>query len=257
MTRAKWYDLLPDRHPYRVTEMQSNPPNLRPPMRPTQYAEHILVTSILNGTYPAGTILPGERTLANEIGITRPTLRETLQRLAGEGWVRIQHGKPTVVNDFWQQGGLSLLGTLAKYGDFIPDDFITRLLEVRVTLLPPVARLAAVHRPRKMLGFLGHKPRPADSADTYAAYDWELQIRMARECGNPIYGLILNDFASIFQSMATRYFLAPKPRRASLRYYRELARSIARKDHSVESVVRKAMEQSVAIWQEVKQSTSR
>jgi GntR family negative regulator for fad regulon and positive regulator of fabA len=235
--------------------MQAN--NLQPPLRPTQYAEHILVTSILNGTYPAGTVLPGERTLANEIGITRPTLRETLQRLASEGWVRIQHGKPTVVNDFWQQGGLSLLGTLAKYGDFIPDDFITRLLEVRVTLLPPVAGLAVVHRPAKMLSFLGHRPRPADSADTYAAYDWQLQICMARECGNPIYGLILNDFASIFQTAAARYFLAPKPRRAALRYYRDLARAIERKDYSVEPLVRKAMQQCIEIWQEVRRSINR
>ena len=64
-------------------------PKTEPPLRPTQYAEYILVTSILNGTYPAGTLLPGERALANEIGITRPTLRETLQRLANEGWVLV------------------------------------------------------------------------------------------------------------------------------------------------------------------------
>ena len=227
---------------------------LQQPLRPTQYAEYILVTSILNGTYPAGTALPGERTLANEIGITRPTLRETLQRLAGEGWVRIQHGKPTVVNDFWQTGGLSVLGTLAKYSDFIANDFIARLLEVRVILLPPVAGLASVHRPQKMLSFLGHQPRPADSAETYAAYDWELQICMARESGNPIYSLILNDFAPIFQTIAARYFAVQKSRKASLRYYRNLARAIERKDHSVEKVVRKAMKQSIEIWHEIKRS---
>ena len=229
---------------------------LQPPLRPTQYAEHILVTSILDGTYPAGTVLPGERTLANEIGITRPTLRETLQRLAGEGWVRIQHGKPTVVNDFWQKGGLSVLGTLAKYGDFIPNDFIARLLEVRVILLPPVARLAAVHRPRKIMSFLDRRPQLADSAETYAAYDWELQICMARQSGNPIYGLILNDFAPIFRTMAALYFAAQKSRKASLRYYRNLARAIERKDYSVEKVVKKAMEQSIEIWHEVKRSVS-
>jgi GntR family transcriptional regulator, negative regulator for fad regulon and positive regulator of fabA len=231
-------------------------PKPYPPLRPTQYAEHILVTSILNGTYPAGAVLPGERDLANAIGITRPTLRETLQRLASEGWVQIQHGKPTVINDFWLKGGLSMLGTLAKYADFLPNGFITRLLEVRVTLLPPVARLAAVHRPQKILEFLESCPQPADSVETYAAYDWNLQMCMARESGNPIYALILNDFASIFQKMAARYFRAPKPRKASLRYYRHLARAIERRDHSVEQIVKKAMEQSIVIWQEVKRSVN-
>lgn len=227
---------------------------LEPPLRPTRYAEHILVTSILNGTYPAGTVLPGERTLANEIGITRPTLRETLQRLAGEGWVQIQHGKATVVNDFWRKGGLSMLGTLARYSEFVSNDFITWLLQVRVTLLPPVAGLAAIHRPRKMLAFLERNPQPTDSAETYAAYDWELQICMAGESGNPIYGLILNDFASIFEKMAVRYFAAQRSKKASRRYYRELARAIMRNDHSVEKVVKKAMQQSIEIWHRIKKS---
>jgi GntR family negative regulator for fad regulon and positive regulator of fabA len=227
---------------------------LDPPLRPTQYAEHILVTAILSGAYPAGTALPGERTLANEIGITRPTLRETLQRLASEGWVQIQHGKPTVVNDFWIEGGLSMLGTLAKYANFLPNGFISQLLEVRVTLLPTVAALSVRHRPQKILDVLDHKPQLTDSVETYAAYDWELQMCMARESGNPIYALILNDFASIFQKMATRYFMGQKPREVSLNYYRDLAQAIARKDHSVKKIVKQAMEQSIEIWHELKRS---
>ena len=225
---------------------------LEPPLRPTQYAEQILVTAILSGAYPAGTALPGERALANEIGITRPTLRETLQRLASEGWVQIQHGKPTVVNDFWIKGGLSMLGTLAKYADFLPNGFISQLLEVRVTLLPTVAALSARHRPQKILDILKHKPQLTDSVEIYATYDWELQMCMARESGNPIYGLILNDFASIFQKMAARYFMGQKPRRISLNYYRDLAQAVARNDHSVEKIVKHAMEQSIEIWHELK-----
>jgi len=229
---------------------------LDPPLRPTQYAEHILVTAILSGAYPAGTALPGERTLANEIGITRPTLRETLQRLASEGWVQIQHGKPTVVNDFWIEGGLGMLGTLAKYTDFLPNGFIRQLLEVRVTLLPTVAALSARHRPQKILDVLDHKPQLTDSVETYAAYDWKLQICMARESGNPIYALILNDFASLFQKMATRYFIGKKPREVSLNYYRDLAQAISRKNHSVEKIVKQAMEQSIEIWHELKRSNN-
>ena len=224
------------------------------PLRPTQHAEHILVTAILNGTYPSGTALPAERSLAKQIGITRPTLRETLQRLASEGWIRIQHGKSTMVNDFWSAGGLSLLSTLAKYADFLPNGFVTRLLEVRVTLLPPVARLAAIQQPQSLLDYLERAPQQSDRTATFAAYDWELQMLMAGECGNPIYSLILNDFASIFQKMATRYFLPQSSRDASLIYYRNLAAAIERKDNSVEEIVKAAMEQSIQIWSKVKES---
>ena len=40
------------------------------------------------------THLPSERDLADKIGVTRTTLREVLQRLARDGWLTIQHGKP-------------------------------------------------------------------------------------------------------------------------------------------------------------------
>lgn len=230
---------------------------LGPPLRPTQYVERILVTAILNGTYPAGTPLPGERAMAGQIGVTRPTLRETLQRLASEGWVTIQHGKPTVVNDFWEEGGLRMLGTLAKYAKFLPNGFITKLLEVRATLLPSVARLAALRQPQKMIDYLTHKPAPADSETTYAAYDWELQMRITRLSGNPVYALIFNDFASIFQKMAIHYFRSEKSRFASLNYYRDLVQAVAHNADSVEKVVKNAMQQSIEIWHEIRASDAK
>ena len=58
-----------------------------------------------------------------------------------------RHGKSTAVNDYWQDGGLSLLSTLAQYGGYLPNGFITCLFEVRLTMLPPVAAQAAKHHP--------------------------------------------------------------------------------------------------------------
>jgi GntR family negative regulator for fad regulon and positive regulator of fabA len=226
--------------------------NIGPPLRPTQHAESILVTSILDGTYPAGTLLPGERLMADQIGVTRPTLRETLQRLAAEGWIKIQHGKPTVVNDFWLEGGLSMIGTLAKYSQFLPDGFITHLLEVRAVLLPPVAQLTATRQPQKMLGLLGRKPVPSDDENTYAGYDWELQMLITRGCGNPVYALIFNDFACVYEQMAAPYFRVEKSRNASLKYYRELEQAIAHGDNSVARIVKAAMRKSVEIWHDIR-----
>lgn len=222
------------------------------PLRPTQYVEKILVTAILDGTYPPGAALPNERSLAKQLGITRPTLRETLQRLAGEGWVRIHHGKPTVVNDYWQDGGLSLLSTLAKYGDYLPSGFITHLLEVRLTMLPPVAGWAATYHPDIILDYLSKADDLIDDAGTFSSYDWDLQMLMARNSHNPVFSLILNDFASIFTAMAMRYFSEKKARRASLAYYRELSNTIKGSNRAgVERVVEKAIQQGISIWQEL------
>jgi GntR family negative regulator for fad regulon and positive regulator of fabA len=221
-------------------------------LRPTQYVEKILVTAILDGTYPTGAALPNERSLAEKIGITRATLRETLQRLAGEGWIKIRHGKPTVVNDYWQKGGLSLLSTLAKYGEYLPNGFITHLLEVRLTMLPPVAKLAATYRPEIILNYLGGAQNLTEDAKAFSDYDWQLQLLMARNSRNPVFSLILNDFAPIFAAMARHYFAGETARRSSRLFYGELARAINNSTDAVENVVRKAMEQSITIWRQVR-----
>jgi GntR family negative regulator for fad regulon and positive regulator of fabA len=222
------------------------------PLRPTQHVENFLVTSILDGTYPVGASLPNERSLSEQLGVTRPTLRETLQRLANEGWVKIRHGKPTIVNDFWREGGLSLLGTLSKYAAYLPNGFITQLLEVRLTLLPSVARFASEHHPNVILDHLAAVNTLPDEARPYATFDWNLQIQMARHSNNPIFPLILNDFASIFTTMALRYFRQPTAREASREYYLQLSQVIGKSGATVEKVVKAAMAQSITIWKHIR-----
>ena len=225
-------------------------------LRPTQYVEKILVTAILDGTYSCGTALPNERSLAQQMGVTRPTLRETLQRLAGEGWITIHHGKPTVVNEYWQEGGLRLLGTLSKYSEYLPNGFITHLLEVRLTMLPSVAGRAARFQPEILLNCLAKARNLTEDAKAFSNFDWKLQMLMARNSQNPVFSLILNDFGRIFANMALHYFNFNTARRASRTYYRELTRAIEKHTNTVEDVVKKAMEESISIWQEVKPGLS-
>jgi GntR family negative regulator for fad regulon and positive regulator of fabA len=225
--------------------------NLNQPLRPTQHVEHFLVTSILNGTFDIGASLPNERQLSEQLGVTRPTLRETLQRLENEGWVKIRHGKSTKVNDYWQKGGLSLLSTLAKYGDYLPNGFITHLLAVRATLLPPIARFAAEYHPDAIADHLADAKKLPDEAESYAAYDWKLQMLMARHSHNPIFPLILNDFGSVFRSMALRYFSQAKARKTSCKYYRQLSGEIRNGAKAVEKAVKDAMVESIEIWGQI------
>jgi GntR family negative regulator for fad regulon and positive regulator of fabA len=221
------------------------------PLRPALYAEYTLVTSILDGTYPPGFSLPSERILAEKLGVTRPTLRETLHRLSSEGWLTIQHGKTTTVNDYWKEGGLRLLGTMAKYGEFLSKEFISCLLEVRVVMLPPVAKLAVMNSPDLFADYLaGHKDL-GDDPEKYALYDWELQVLYARHSRNPVYPLILNDFFSVFKIMAPHYFSLEKGRASSRTYYRKLLGALKKGENDIETIVRSALQKSIDIWEEL------
>ncbi|BBO77026.1 fatty acid metabolism regulator protein [Desulfosarcina widdelii] len=227
------------------------PTSSSPPIRPAQRAEHKIVTGILDGTFAPGSVLPSERQLAEILCVARPPLRETLQRLAAQGWLTIAHGKPTVVNDYWEKGGMGLLSTLARYVDTLPHGFVVHLLEVRSRLLPIIAELAVKRAPDAVLAFLDKVESLEDNAPAFAVFDWQLQLFMAGETGNPIYKLMFNDFSVMFATLAAAYFSRFQARAASRSYYRELAAAIPVGGKRVEAVVMAAMEESVTLWKRI------
>lgn len=221
------------------------------PLKPAQHAEFQLMTSILEGKYPPGTPLPGERELSLQLGITRPTLRETLHKLSAEGWISIQHGKQTVVNDYWETGGLRLLSTLIKYTVNLPADFILNLLEVRGVIFPSLARAAAKNDKKALLAHLKLSESLEDDPESIMEFDWKLQTLIAGKSGNPVWTLLLNDFAPVFQNMAEKYFSIAKNRTLSRVYYKEFVRALSEDGDAVENVVRSALKHSTNSWKEL------
>ncbi len=53
---------------------------------------------ILEGNLKPGERLPGERALAEEFGVSRPSLREAVQKLAARGLLTVRHGGGTFVS---------------------------------------------------------------------------------------------------------------------------------------------------------------
>jgi GntR family negative regulator for fad regulon and positive regulator of fabA len=230
------------------------------PQRPAIYAEQALINAILDGTYPPGNTLPAERDLAEQLGVTRPTLREALQRMERDGWISIQQGKSTLVRDIWIEGGLNVLSSLARFGDqglenHIPFDFIPRLLEVRLALAPAYARAAVdCDDSYAVIDYLSAPPAPDDPADAYARYDWHLHHRLTVASCNPIYTLILNGFAELYATMAQVYFVQPEARAASSRFYVRLLDALHRRDATAaETVTREAMAESLVLWEAAQQ----
>ncbi|WP_421684675.1 FCD domain-containing protein [Stutzerimonas urumqiensis] len=69
-------------------------------VRQRRLADDIVVqleTMILEGTLKAGERLPAERALAEQFGVSRPSLREAIQKLAAKGLLVSRHGGGTFV----------------------------------------------------------------------------------------------------------------------------------------------------------------
>ncbi len=203
------------------------------PLKPAEFAEQKILTAIMNKTYKPGEPLPAERALAQLLGVTRPTLRETLQRLSREGWVIIQQGKPTMVNDYINNGGLGILGSLAKYGQHLSTDMVSHLLEVRTSMFPDIAQKAIKNDPNTVLGYLKTAPSLDGSAETFAVYDWQLQVHMVKATKNPVFNMILNDFAPLYGILGKVYFQKNEARSTSVKYYKLLTDAIEQKKENI------------------------
>jgi GntR family transcriptional repressor for pyruvate dehydrogenase complex len=70
--------------------------------QPTRIADVVandLELRILEGSLKPGDRLPAERNLALELNVSRPTLREAIQKLVSKGLLSTKHGGGTVVTD--------------------------------------------------------------------------------------------------------------------------------------------------------------
>ena len=63
----------------------------------TQEAFDQLVSYIQDGTLNPGDALPSQQELARQLSVSRPVLREAMQRLEAAGLIEIRHGSGTYV----------------------------------------------------------------------------------------------------------------------------------------------------------------
>ena len=223
--------------------------SLPPQRRPAAHAEGELVSRILSRHFPPDSTLPSERELSLQLGVTRPTLREALQRLDRDGWIEVRHGKSTRVRDIWREGGLNVLAAVVRNGGPLPERFVANLLEVRLAMAPAYARAAVTENPKALVELLHPAKRPQQSAESFADFDWQLHLALTTASQNPVFTLILNGFGDLYRVMAVLYFEAPAARRASAAFYDALEQAAKKQQpERAEKVTREAMQQSLDHW---------
>ena len=232
---------------------QNNQSSWKPIKKPAEIVESRLIDSILNGSFPINSTLPAERELATLLGVTRPTLREALQRLARDGWLEINQGKPTRIRDYWHEGKLGVLDALSGHLEYLPDNFITNLLKTRLAMAPTYTAEAVEKAPQEVAKLLDDRHSLGDSPTAYSQFDWVLQHELTVLGQNPVFVMILNGFQDIFLTFAPVYFSIPAARQASLGFYNDLAQAAhqGNSDHA-RNLTEAIMKDSIAFWQQTK-----
>lgn len=123
-----------------------------------------IADDVLSGELAPGTALPSERQLAERLGVSRPAVREALQRLSAAGLVAVRQGDATTVLDYRRGAGLEVLPRLLVRAGALDPAVARSILEARLHNGPKVAELAAARVTAGLDGESG--ARPTDLAKT-------------------------------------------------------------------------------------------
>lgn len=231
--------------------------NLITARSPAAFAEEYIVDSIWNGKFAPGTILPAERELSELIGVTRTTLREVLQRLARDGWLTIQHGKPTRVNNIWETAGLHILETITRLDDAGSLKLADQLLDVRTQFSSIYLRFAMKENPEKMAEFMSGITDVEETGEAYIEFDWNVQHQCAELCGNPVYVLMLNGFRNIYHRIGRFYFSNTETRTLAREFYQSLRDVVIQQDvNKLNEVLWDYGRKSGELWSQMSASLS-
>jgi DNA-binding FadR family transcriptional regulator len=167
--------------------------------RPASLVERVcqqLAELIRGGSAEEERWLPGERSLAEKLGVSRTVVREATKRLEQQGMLEIQHGTGIKIVDRLHRplnDSLSLL---------IPDmaDRLQQLNETRLSIEPDAAAFAAQRATKEQRRTLRRIQTQLEKApDNAAAIEADIAAHhaIADASGNLIYRLILDSLAEI------------------------------------------------------------
>ena len=164
---------------------------------------------ILSGELLVGSRLPPERTLAEQMHISRTVVNSGLAELAEQGFLEVRPRQGTYVADFRRQGNLDTLAAIARYrGGALDREDIRSILEVRQSLEQSAADRAIHYASNEVLELLRVPlARIAAAADAgeaaQAAFTFRHELALAG--GNTITPLIFCSLKDPLIALWVRY----------------------------------------------------
>lgn len=164
---------------------------------------------ILSGVLPVGAQLPPERTLAEQMHVSRTVVNSGLSELSEQGFLEVRPRQGTCVADYRRRGNLSTLIAIMQYKDgVLGRDEIRSILEVRRALEHLAAERAILCASDQALEQLGEHLAgiasangPAEAAEAAFAFQHELAL----VSGNSIVPLIYYSFKSPVIALWVRF----------------------------------------------------
>ncbi|GIW23624.1 MAG: fatty acid metabolism regulator protein [Candidatus Sericytochromatia bacterium] len=197
--------------------------------------EKNIIKKIIDGQYK--NVLPSERELSNEFKVTRQKIREILQRLQQDGWIEIQHGKPTRIKFIYEEGGLNILNSLIRHNilelpNITKEEFIIKLLEIRYALAPVYTESCLKINSSVIKEYLKYGLEKQNlnklkcSSKDITNFDWHLHRILCKYSENILFLFLLNSFKEIYFYFGIQYFSLEEARKRSIEFYKKFYKYI-------------------------------
>jgi DNA-binding FadR family transcriptional regulator len=162
------------------------------PVRLYRQIAALLSDKIKQGVFPIGSLLPAERDLAQQFGVSRTTVREALIALEVAGKVSIRVGRGVQILEATPR--MSEIANIADVAD--ADLGPIQLMEARLHVEPWTAELAAAARADTNLLQMRRAMKVQEGAKSaaspqYRDGDMQFHVEIARASGNAAFAMIV------------------------------------------------------------------
>jgi GntR family transcriptional repressor for pyruvate dehydrogenase complex len=181
--------------------MSSNPFELKVVDKTKVYDSIVeqILTGIRSGAFPPGTVLPPERELAAQVGVSRGSVREAIRVLEYAGVLDVRTGSGTYVTEAGASKAFALRAHAAVAGEQSPLDVII----ARRALEPISAQYAALNRhPRDLIALkdsITKQARLVKLGEDPSEPDLYFHIALAEASRNPVLRMLFERVAEIMR----------------------------------------------------------
>lgn len=152
------------------------------------------------GDFPRGRRLPSERDLAEQLQVSRASIREALIALEIEGYVEVRVGTGVFVADKDGGGAASAAGPNAGAAQSADDIGPFDLLEARLLIEPECAGMAAQHATPAQLAAIREAHEGMSLTESPGRHDREFHGAIAAACGNAALAAAVGHLWNLTQS---------------------------------------------------------
>lgn len=223
----------------------------------TQVADQIEQLIVDESLHP-GDKLPGEREMAERMGVSRTVVREAIRVLGVRGLVAVKTGCGTYVQEPSARDAVASIERFLKLRQ--TGDSFAQIHEVRTMIEVETAGLAAERASRDDIarlqatveGMSAHR----QDLDAYIEYDHAFHEGLAEATHNSLFGVLLSPISGLLHQVILVSVQAPGALDAGLNHHRNILNQVRRHDpQAARQAMREHLAQARVLVESVQQHT--